>query len=617
MQKQTNINFKRRWIVAGLAAIAATVIVPFASSSAMGPERTTYTMKHPADHVQFNSLTDNNTIGDERDFVRVREVGTSKWTNTVKVTAGKEYEVFTFYHNNAASNLNASGVGVAVEASVWSVFPGKINSTTKGQVKSWVYAFNAKPQKVWDEAYFTTDSKEDITFRYLADTAKIYNGGKLNGTTLGRQLFKADGKDSENGILLGYNSQSGKLLGCMEYSGYIIYRVRAEQAGSSVSKTVSLDGKDFFSNVTAKPGDTVTYKVTFKNTGTKDLTNVTFRDQLPDGVTLVAGSAKLTASTGKTLNVSDAVVVNGVNVGKMSEGVTGTLTYKVKLNTNIVANGKCGTNSFKNLIRATTDQTGTKTGEATIKVEKICEEESPNFTIEKKVQLKGGNSWEEAVEAKADAQVRFMIEFKNTGNVELKNVIIRDTLPSGMTYENGSTVLYNNANKGGKTLGDGIISKSGINIGTVAKGETAVIYFYAKVNKSYAESCKAATLTNVAQGVYNADNDTVKEDSAKVNVPAGKKDCSDPEPEPDPEDECHDENGNVLKECCDRDEYKNEKICKDEPEVPTPEELPKTGPGEIALAIMAVVCVVTGGVYLYRSQQEVSTLQKKVKGHKK
>jgi uncharacterized protein HemX len=46
-------------------------------------------------------------------------------------------------------------------------------------------------------------------------------------------------------------------------------------------------------------------------------------------------------------------------------------------------------------------------------------------------------------------------------------------------------------------------------------------------------------------------------------------------------------------------------------------ELPKTGPGEIALAIIAVVCIVTGGVYWYRSQKDLAKVQKHISGDKK
>ena len=59
------------------AALITTMglgLTTFASASAWGPERTTFTMESPATYPTFNSITDNPTIGDERNFVRIGEI---------------------------------------------------------------------------------------------------------------------------------------------------------------------------------------------------------------------------------------------------------------------------------------------------------------------------------------------------------------------------------------------------------------------------------------------------------------------------------------------------------------------------------------------------------------
>ena len=78
---------------------------------AWGPaDRPTYTNASPADFATFNSITDNVGIGDERNFVRVREAGTSNtYVDELEVVPGKEYEVMIYYHNDAGSNTNSSG----------------------------------------------------------------------------------------------------------------------------------------------------------------------------------------------------------------------------------------------------------------------------------------------------------------------------------------------------------------------------------------------------------------------------------------------------------------------------------------------------------------------------
>jgi hypothetical protein len=44
--------------------------------------------------------------------------------------------------------------------------------------------------------------------------------------------------------------------------------------------------------------------------------------------------------------------------------------------------------------------------------------------------------------------------------------------------------------------------------------------------------------------------------------------------------------------------------------VDTAEELPKTGPGEIALLMVAIIMIVTGGVYWHRSYLELKKVEK-------
>ena len=74
-----------------IAAVAFVIAAILGGSvSAWGPERTTFTMKSPASYPTFNSITDNNEVGDERNFVRIIENGAAgSYTDSVKVVPGK------------------------------------------------------------------------------------------------------------------------------------------------------------------------------------------------------------------------------------------------------------------------------------------------------------------------------------------------------------------------------------------------------------------------------------------------------------------------------------------------------------------------------------------------
>lgn len=464
MLKTKNTKFKRRAMLAGFIATAAAAIVPYASSSAWGPERTTFTMNKPADYATFNSITDNPAVGDERNFVRVRDVNSGeKYRDSVAVVPGGEYEVYIYFHNDGKSSLNDSGEGIAKGVKVTSALSSwKINSSQKVKVSAVLKAVNTKPLEVWDEAYFTTTSQNDVELRYIAGTAIIHNDYKANGSILSDEYLFGD-----DGVYIGENKLNGLIPACAEWSGYITYRIRADQASSKISKTVSKDGKNFFEKVDAQPGDTLTYKVEFENTGTLDLTDVTFRDNLPAGVTLVPGTTILKdVASGKETKMSDVVGQNGFSTGTYNPTAKVILTYQVKVNGDVVNDLEC--NKSK----------------------------------------------------------------------ELKNTI------HGF-YHVGSK------DRGAEVWDTSVI--------TISK--------------------------------------TCKEDPPKDTPKCedGDKDCICKENPKDP--------------ICDTPD-----TPKDTPKTPEEPELPKTGPGEIALAIVAVVCIATGGIYWYRSQKEVAKIQNNVEG---
>ena len=490
MLTKTNTKFKRRLMVAGIAAVATAAIVPFASSSAYGPERKTFTMKSPADYVSFNSITDNPALGDERNFVRIKEVGTSdKYRDSVKVTAGKEYEVYVYFHNNAKSSLNydanASGIAknvrIATGLSTWT-----INSSKKSKVSAVLSSSNANPTEVWDEAYLETDSTKDIVLKYVSASATMHNGYDANGATI-----SSDYLFSSKGALIGEKELNGYIPGCAEYSGYITYRLKADKADSTVKKTVSKDGKNFYTSIDANPGDTLTYKVEFKNTGTLDLTNVTFHDKLPSGVTLVNGTTYLTNNANPNgIKMKDIIGANGFNTGLYGKNTTATITYQVKLNDNIVDSFKCGTkNAFKNKI---------------------------------------------------------IVDY---------------------------------------------------NVGT---------------SNDVGEVFDSATINVKKECTPTPDCDPKTDPTC----------CEKGDPECPEEEECDPKTDPT---CCEKGdpECPEEEDCDPEtdptcgPTEETPPELPKTGPGEIALAIIAVVCIVTGGIYWYRSQKDLAKVQKHISNEKK
>ncbi|MBR3052078.1 isopeptide-forming domain-containing fimbrial protein [Candidatus Saccharibacteria bacterium] len=334
-----NILQTKKWvaktILPTISSFLVAVIGVGATVSAWGPERTTYTNDAPAPYATFNSITDNAAVGDERNFVRIREAGTDQnFRDEIEIEPGKEYEVYIYYHNNAASNTNASGLGMATNTRVSSAYPTIVNSGERGMVSgiiSWSYVTPEDPNhaqtgKVWDEAYVTTNTDGTI-LRYKTGSAVIHNSGDANGAVLPTALF------TEDGTPIGFNKLEGNLPGCAEYSGHITYTLVAEQTAADLDKQVSLDGENWSDSVTAHPGQIVTYKVTFKNTGNTELTNVIFKDTHDEGLSLYSGSTKVfdvDNTDGK--QIDDILDLSGYNVGNVAPGALVQIIYQARIN---------------------------------------------------------------------------------------------------------------------------------------------------------------------------------------------------------------------------------------------------------------------------------------------
>ena len=184
-----------------------------------GPPRPTMTGDSPADHVTFNSITNNPQVGDERNFVRIRETGTGSYANEIELQPGRSYQVITFFHNNAKSSLNDGGKGIAKDVSIKVQAPSVVQPGERGKISSTIFCSNAEPLQVWDEAYVTAGTPVEL--RYVPGSARVSSNGAVNGETLPSSLFTS-------GALLGYDRLDGVLPGCVQFAGMVVYQIAVQ-----------------------------------------------------------------------------------------------------------------------------------------------------------------------------------------------------------------------------------------------------------------------------------------------------------------------------------------------------------------------------------------------------
>ena len=349
-----------------VAILAAAVIVPIAVS-AYGPERATFTFESPAPYVTFNSITNNPQVGDERNFVRVKEdSATTTYSDDVTLQPGKTYQVSVYYHNNAKTSLNASGAGIAKDVSLRMQMPASIAGSAADTVDGFINSSNANPTSVWDSANLKNGSEGAVALRYVAGSATVTSNGAVNGATLPDAFLTT-------GTPLGYEALDGTLKGCNEFAGYVTYKFTVVQPNFSVEKTVSVDGgKTFAKSGTTTPGSTVVYKVAYTNTGSTQQDNVTLSDKLPTGVTYVDGTALIANSetAGKYEKTSDGITTTGLNIGSYAPN-GGNAFFKFSAKAPTADTLKCGINTLTNTARATTSG-GYKESTADITINKEC-----------------------------------------------------------------------------------------------------------------------------------------------------------------------------------------------------------------------------------------------------
>lgn len=356
-----------------LVAILIGLMVPGAVL-AYGPERETYTLADPADHITFNSIVDNAGYGDERNFVRIKDAAdtsNSNWTDDMTVQDDKEYLVKVYVHNNAAANLNL----VAQNTRVLAYVPTTIGKDL--QVDGYISADNASPQKVWDSVRLNSD--KDFVAQYVAGSARYFNNiQSVNGFALPDSIV------TTTGAQLGYESMNGQIPGCFQYAGFVTYKIKVETENISsfaVEKKVRVNGATTWSSeaISVQPGQKIDYQIGYTNTGEVTHDNVIVKDQIPSLVTYVAGSTTLKNTNNPNGNgasvSSNGVVSGGINIGSYAAGSNAYVRFTATAPTNDQL-PKCGENILRNTAFVEIGGYGRQDA-VDIKINKTCAPSAP------------------------------------------------------------------------------------------------------------------------------------------------------------------------------------------------------------------------------------------------
>lgn len=279
-----------------IAVVLSLVIVAGLSTTALaafGPDRPTKVWSPTTDafdYVTFNSFTNvGNGVGDERDFFRGVQVGRdSVWADPVQnVNQDAEVEAKIYIHNGANPRLNdqPGQPGVAQNVTVRVDVP--TGAKQSQEAKAFISADNAQPGTVFDTLTMTGANSGFFELAYEPGTAVIreQDGTATPLTSAQEQAL------TSNGLNI------GNVKGCFEFVKEITFRMKVKMPRHTIDKQVALPGQtanDWKEEVTVKQGNTVSWLITFKNTGRTELERVKIVDEVPVGLTVVPGTVKLT-----------------------------------------------------------------------------------------------------------------------------------------------------------------------------------------------------------------------------------------------------------------------------------------------------------------------------------
>ncbi|PGT61686.1 hypothetical protein COD86_02090 [Bacillus cereus] len=206
-------------------------------------------------------------------------------------------------------------------------------------------------------------------------------------------------------------------------------------------------------------GDTITYTVTFQNLGTVPATNVNLTDPIPPGATFITNSVTINGVPAPGENPELSISLGTVNVGE-----TITVTYQVTV-TSLPPDGTIRNQaSFTYQYQPNPSEPPVTTTTTTPSVNIPINNPNPTTTKSADRQI-----------ADLGDTITFTVTFQNRGTVPATNVIVKDTLPSGVSFVPGSVVV-----NGASHLGEN--PEIGIPVGTVNPGQSITVTFQGVVN---------------------------------------------------------------------------------------------------------------------------------------
>ncbi len=301
-----------------------------------------------------------------------------------------------------------------------------------------------------------------------------------------------------------------------------------------VRPATSTSNNDWRDTVNVEPGKEYTVKMIVHNNAATQLNLVSTGTRV---------NANIPSTTGTSASIQGSVTSDNATPQKVWDNVV--LNSPTRFNVGLVPGSARYYNNINNTTGFTlpdsiSSSTGTLVGYQAMDGNvpgcfkysgfayfnvKIYGETTADFTVNKQVRKhvngQTGN-WTKNITAKAGDKIDYMIEYKNTGQTQQNNVVVKDSLPANVSYVAGSSDLTNSATPKAVKISDNVTTPSGVNINSYSAGANAFVYFESTIG---AEKDLAQCGNNVLRNTASVVTDYgTKQDTADVTV---NKECKD------------------------------------------------------------------------------------------
>lgn len=225
--------------------------------------------------------------------------------------------------------------------------------------------------------------------------------------------------------------------------------------------------------ITASPGDTIQYNLTYKNAGTSPATNVVLSDPIPARTTFVSCSDSCT----QTKDAGGVVTEVSWTLASVAPGETVTRTFRVKLDDTFPAGA---TTPVTNVAKACIGTSCVSTPPVTVNVK------TPSSSTNKDVRVLPDGTFANTASATPGDSLEYRLIYTNSGPGDAHDVTLSDVIADGQTFVSCTGSCDSTTTPGTVTW----------SLGTVAAGASRTVTFIVKLDDTFPAG--TTTIDNVA-----------------------------------------------------------------------------------------------------------------------